>query len=66
MKCLKSIDCTKYRQELEEFCRYIFENVFQNMNTDTILRFDMENSSFKLFPCLLTSKFILLYSMIDF
>ena len=54
---LKSIDYKKYRNQLEEFCQYLFEYVFEDMNTNSILRFDMENSTFKLLPCLLTSMF---------
>jgi hypothetical protein len=41
---------------LEDFCRYVFEYVFEEMNIETILKFDIENSTFKLLPCLLTSK----------
>jgi hypothetical protein len=54
---LKSIDYNQYRNQLEDFCRYLFEYVFDDMNTDSILKFDMEKSAFKLFPCLLTSRF---------
>ncbi|CAF4697295.1 unnamed protein product [Rotaria sp. Silwood1] len=52
---LKSINIEKYKNELEEFCRYIFEEVFDDMNTglESILKFDIEHSTFKLFPCLL-------------
>jgi hypothetical protein len=54
---LKSIDYNQYRNQLEEFCRYLFEYVFDDMNTNSILKFDIENSIFKLLPCLLTSMF---------
>ena len=56
MACLGSIDCSTYRQELEQFSRYIFEHVFDGMVTDTILKYDLENSTFKVLPCLLTGK----------
>lgn len=56
MECLTSIDCDTYRQELEQFSRYIFEYVFDGMITDTILKYNLENSTFKLLPCLLTGK----------
>jgi hypothetical protein len=52
---LKSIDDKQYRHQLEEFSRYLFEYVFDDMNTNSILRFDIEQSTFKLLPCLLTS-----------
>lgn len=53
---LKRIDYQSYRKQLEDFCRYVFEYVFEEMNIETILKFDIENSTFKLLPCLLTSK----------
>jgi len=56
---LKSIDYNQYQNQLEEFCRYLFEYVFDDMNTNSILKFDIENSIFKLLPCLLTSMFII-------
>jgi len=54
---LKSIDYKRYQNKLEEFCRYLFEDVFDDMNINTILKFDIEYSTFKLLPCLLTSMF---------
>ncbi|CAF1273759.1 unnamed protein product [Rotaria sordida] len=52
---LKPIDLKPYKNQLEFFCRYIFEEVFDDMNTglESILKFDIEHSTFKLFPCLL-------------
>ena len=50
--CLKSI---QYRNQLKDFCQYLFEYVFDDMNTNSILQFDIDNSTFKLLPCLLTS-----------
>jgi hypothetical protein len=55
---VKEIDYTKHRNELECFCRYLFENVFDGMvnSSESILTFDIEHSSFKLLPCLLKSE----------
>jgi len=55
---LKSIDLEQNEYQLEEFCRYIFEVVFDKMNTElkSILKFDIKHSTFKLLPCLLKSK----------
>ncbi|CAF4312506.1 unnamed protein product [Rotaria sp. Silwood2] len=52
---LKPIDLEQYKNQLKIFCRYIFEEIFDGMNTglESILKFDMEHSTFKLFPCLL-------------
>ncbi|CAF3577169.1 unnamed protein product [Adineta steineri] len=51
---LKSIDYSQYRNGLKYFCKYLFEYVFDNMNIDSILEFNIEQSSFQLIPCLLT------------
>jgi hypothetical protein len=54
------IDYEEYKTHLEEFCRYIFEEVFDNMNTGSgsILKFDFERSTFKLLQCFLKSELI--------
>ncbi|UJR09291.1 hypothetical protein I4U23_013534 [Adineta vaga] len=57
---LKPIDYTQYRIKLENFCKYIFEHVFEDMNISTLLKFDIDQTTFKLLPCLLTK-----YSEID-
>ncbi|CAF3207657.1 unnamed protein product [Rotaria sp. Silwood2] len=51
---LKSINYEQYENKLKDFCQYLFEYVFDDMNTNTILKFDIENSTFQLLPCLLT------------
>ncbi|CAF2107810.1 unnamed protein product [Rotaria magnacalcarata] len=51
---LKSINYRQYQSELEDFCKYLFEYAFDDMNTNTNLKFDIDNSTFKLLPCLLT------------
>ena len=55
---LKSINWEEYRNQLEDFDRYLFEKVFNDMNTgfETMLKFDIEQATFKLFPCLLKSE----------
>jgi hypothetical protein len=55
---LKRIDFKQYEDQLKAFCRYLFEDVFDDMITgpESILKFDMEYSTFKLLPCLLNSK----------
>jgi hypothetical protein len=52
---VKTIDYAKYGHDLERFCRYLFENVFDGIvnSSEMILQFDLEHSSFKLLPCLL-------------
>jgi len=59
---LKAIDFKQYEKQLEAFCRYIFEQVFDDMNTgsESILKFDIESATFKLLPCLLTRELIYL------
>ncbi|CAF3463043.1 unnamed protein product [Rotaria sp. Silwood1] len=51
---LKSINYEQYQNQLKDFCQYLFEYVFDDMNINKILKFDIENSTFKLLPCLLT------------
>ena len=53
---LRSMAYAACKRELEIFCRYIFDEVFDDMNTqsESILKFDLERSPFKLLPCLLT------------
>ncbi|CAF1465863.1 unnamed protein product [Adineta steineri] len=50
------IDFNQWENLLGRFCRHIFEEVFDDMNigSEPILKFDIENSTFKLLPCLLT------------
>ena len=55
---LKTIDWQHYRKDLEEFCRYLFEYAFSEMNTDSLLHFDLEQSTSKLLPCFLTRKYL--------
>jgi hypothetical protein len=57
---LKTIDYKEFESQLEKFCRYIFEEVFDNMITgsEAILTFNIENSPLKLFPCLLKGELI--------
>jgi hypothetical protein len=57
---LKPIDLKQYENQLEIFSRYIFEQVFDNMITESEsnLKFDIEHSTFKLLLCLLKSKLI--------
>ncbi|CAF1126055.1 unnamed protein product [Adineta steineri] len=52
---VKTIDYAKHRHELERFCRFLFENVLDEIthSSDSILKFDIEHSSFKCLPCLL-------------
>ncbi len=59
---LKAIDFEQYEKQLEAFCRYIFEQVFDDMNTgsESILKFNIESATFKLLPCLLTRELICL------
>ncbi|CAF1174718.1 unnamed protein product [Adineta ricciae] len=52
---VKPINYTQYRTTLETFCRYVFENVFKDMNINSILKFDLADTPCKLLPCLLTS-----------
>lgn len=54
---IKPINLHECLNALESFCRYIFEDVFNDMTTgvESILQFDLEQSTFKLLPCLLTS-----------
>jgi hypothetical protein len=60
MAYLKPFDLKEYKNLLEAFCRYIFEDVFDKMNTgvESILKFNIEKSTFQLLPCLLTRKLI--------
>jgi hypothetical protein len=60
MAYLKPFDLKEYKNLLEAFCRYIFEDVFDKMNTGvaSILKFNIEQSKFQLLPCLLTRKLI--------
>ncbi|CAF1375740.1 unnamed protein product [Rotaria sordida] len=51
---LKIINYQQYENHLKDFCQYLFEYTFDDMNTNTILKFDIENATFKLLPCLLT------------
>ncbi|CAF1172745.1 unnamed protein product [Adineta ricciae] len=51
---LKPINYTQHRTTLEIFCQYLFENVFKGMNINSILKFDLVNTTCKLLPCLLT------------
>ncbi|CAM4788781.1 unnamed protein product [Rotaria magnacalcarata] len=53
---VKSTDLKQCKTQLQTFCQYIFEEVFNDMNTrlESILKFDIEHSTFKLLPCLLT------------
>jgi hypothetical protein len=57
---LKPIDLKEYKKQLEVFCPYIFEDVFDRMNTgvESILEFNIEHSTFQLLPCFLTRKLI--------
>jgi hypothetical protein len=57
---LKSISWEEYRSLLENFDRYLFEQVFDDMNAgiESILKFNLEQSTFKLLPCLLKSNSI--------
>ncbi|CAF4133941.1 unnamed protein product, partial [Adineta steineri] len=50
------IDFSQWGNLLGRFCRYIFEDVVDDMNIglESNLEFDIENSTFKLLPCLLT------------
>jgi hypothetical protein len=52
---VKTIDYAQYGNDLERFCRYLFENVFDGIvnSSEMTLQFDLEHSSFKLLPCLL-------------
>ncbi|CAF1244053.1 unnamed protein product [Rotaria sordida] len=52
---VKTIEYQKYKIELESFCKYLFEHVFDGIikGSQSILKFNIEQSSFKLFPCLL-------------
>ncbi|CAF1306326.1 unnamed protein product [Rotaria sordida] len=52
---VKTIEYQKYKIELESFCKYLFEHVFDGIikGSQSILKFNTEQSSFKLFPCLL-------------
>ncbi|CAF3584226.1 unnamed protein product [Rotaria socialis] len=53
---VKSTDLKQCKTQLQAFCQYIFEEVFNGMNTglESMLKFDIEHSTFKLLPCLLT------------
>ncbi|CAF1053030.1 unnamed protein product [Adineta ricciae] len=53
---VKRIDYVSCKQQFDQFCRYIFEKIFVDMNTgpDEILQFDPDASTFKLLLCLLT------------
>ncbi|CAF1193375.1 unnamed protein product, partial [Adineta steineri] len=53
---LKTINFNRCKDYLGNFCRYIFEQVFDNMNieSESNLEFDIKSSNFKLLPCLLT------------
>ncbi|CAF4348738.1 unnamed protein product, partial [Adineta steineri] len=53
---LKTINFNQCKDCLGDFCRYIFEQVFDNMNiqSESNLEFDIKSSNFKLLPCLLT------------
>ncbi|CAF1053013.1 unnamed protein product [Adineta ricciae] len=53
---LKTVDIHLCRSHLEMFCQYIFEEVFNKMNiqSESVFKFDIESSNFKLLPCLLT------------
>jgi len=53
---LRPIDFQKYRCGLEEFCRYIFENVFIKWGIQSNFKFDIEQSTFKLLPCFLKGR----------
>jgi hypothetical protein len=57
---IRSINYTECEDKLEVFCQYLFEKVFDDMNTgsNSILKFDLKNSTFKLLPCLLKSEFM--------
>ncbi|UJR36873.1 hypothetical protein I4U23_029586 [Adineta vaga] len=54
--CVKVIDIQECTDQLETFCQYIFEEVFDAMNIklESILQFDLQSSTYKLLPCLLT------------
>lgn len=45
------------RSELEEFTRYIFDDVFDRMKTNDVLVFDLDKSPIKCLICFLTRKF---------
>lgn len=64
---LREIDWQHYRKDLEEFCRYLFEYAFSEMNTDSLLHFDLEQSKSKLLPCFLTREYLstLSYRLLD-
>ncbi|CAF2009078.1 unnamed protein product, partial [Rotaria magnacalcarata] len=55
---VKTIDYRNYRNQLEHFAKYLFENVFNGIvnSLHSIIEFNIEHSSFKLLPCLLKSE----------
>ncbi|CAF2139709.1 unnamed protein product [Rotaria magnacalcarata] len=55
---VKTIDYRNYRNQLEYFAKYLFENVFNGIvnSLHSIIEFNIEHSSFKLLPCLLKSE----------
>ncbi len=55
-----SIDYRGCENQLENFCQYLFEEVFNDMNTgsESTLKFDFKGSTFKLLPCLLKRELI--------
>lgn len=57
---VKPVDLQPIKDPLQAFSRYIFEEVFEHMNTKSPsdLNFDIEHSTFQLLPCLLTGKSI--------
>jgi len=57
---LRPIDYEECGPQLECFCKYIFEEVFDGMNTgpNSILKFDLKHSTFQLLPCLLKREFL--------
>ncbi|CAF1271794.1 unnamed protein product [Adineta steineri] len=56
---IQPIDYTKYKSDLEHFDRYLFEKVFDEMTNDqeSLLQFDIEQSTFKLLPCLIKNMY---------
>ena len=55
---LGEINFQGYREQLEAFLRHLSEEVFYGVNAGLLknLKFDLEQSPFKLLPCLLTGK----------
>ena len=71
LQYVKQVHFEECKNHLETFCQYLFEQVFAGMTAgiESMLKIDVEQSTFKLLPCLLKGKlirFVLSAVLIDY